>query len=418
MLQIFHTADWHLGQSFHNHDRQYEHQQFLDWLLEQLQTHQPDALILAGDVFDTINPSAAAQKQYYRFLNDAQQARPGLQMVITAGNHDAGSRLEAPRDLLETFRIHVVGTVPRNDAGAVDPTRLIVPITDQSENIAAYVLAVPFLRPSDLPAVPTADDPWLEGIRRLYQQATQQAVQLRNSNAPNAAIIAMGHCHFSGGEESPDSERRLIIGQAECIGSEAFPPELTYTALGHLHRAQEFDDGRIRYSGSPIPLSFSERSYSHRVLQLFIDGSKLQRVDKLMVPRAVPMLRLPETGAATAAELLQQLQQLDLPPDVPQEQQPFLELHLQEDKPNPGFRNEADQIVESQAVRLVSIKRHYPDRSGSEAIQPSEGGLDQLAAIRPEDVFCSHWRDEFNTEPDAAVLQVLREILLEEEVQR
>ncbi len=418
MLQIFHTADWHLGQSFHNYDRLYEQQQFLDWLLRQLQAHQPDALILAGDVFDTINPSAAAQKQYYRFLNDAQQARPGLQMVITAGNHDAGSRLEAPRDLLEAFRIRVVGTVPRDQKGAIDPEQLIVPITSESGDVAAYVLAVPFLRPADLPTVKGAEDPWLEGIRRLYHQATQQAAMRRNTDAPNAAIIAMGHCHFSGGEESPDSERRLIIGQAECIGSEAFPPELTYTALGHLHRAQEFDGGRIRYSGSPIPLSFSERSYSHRVLQLFIDGQELQRVETLTVPRAVPMLRLPESGSATAPELLQLLQQLDLPADVPESQQPFLELHLQEDQPNPGFRSEADQIVQSRGVRLVSIKRHYPDRSGSEAIQPSEGGLDQLAAIRPEDVFSSHWRDEFNTEPDAAVLQVLREVLLEEEVQR
>lgn len=417
MLQIFHTADWHLGQTFHHHDRLFEHQQFLNWLLEQLQQQQPDALIFAGDVFDTINPSAASQKQYFQFLADAQQARPGLQMVITAGNHDAGSRLEAPRELLEAFQIRVVGTVPRNSDGQIDVDQLIVPLQDSNGRIAAYVLAVPFLRPADVPRITDAVDPWLAGIRELYCQTTQQAVQRREREAPDAAIVAMGHCHFSGGDESPDSERRLIIGGSECIGSEAFPTDLSYVALGHLHRVQQFDGGRVRYSGSPIPLSFSERTYQHQILQLFLNGAVVERTESLLVPRSVPLLTIPEQGAAAADDLLDLLRQTDLPTSVPHDQQPFLELRLLQDGPSPGFRKQAEELLQDKGARLVSIKPISQRTQNNSPTQPEEPTGDLLAAIQPEDVFRSHWKEQYDGEPDHAVIQVLREILHEEGVQ-
>jgi exonuclease SbcD len=89
-LRVFHTADWHLGQTFHAFDRDYEHGRFLEWLLQALAERKPDALLIAGDIFDTINPSAAAQKRYFGFLAEARRRLPALQIVVTAGNHDAG----------------------------------------------------------------------------------------------------------------------------------------------------------------------------------------------------------------------------------------------------------------------------------------------------------------------------------------
>jgi exonuclease SbcD len=287
MLKILHTADWHLGQSLHGYSREPEHAAFLDWLLLQLQEHQPHALLLAGDVFDTIHPAATAQKLFYSFLSRARQLQPDLQLVITAGNHDAGSRLEAPAGLLDAFSIHIVGT-PLNAAGTeLDFRRLLVPLRGDSGQTEAIVIAMPFLRPADVPTVPAAEDPWLAGIRAAYEQAVAAAAELRAETAPGAALIAIGHCHLAGGLETLDSERRLVVGHAEAIGLDTFPPALAYVALGHLHRAQQFQQGRIRYSGSPIPLSFTEAAYQHQILCLDFAGGQLQSVQSIPVPRTV-----------------------------------------------------------------------------------------------------------------------------------
>ena len=298
MFTVFHTADWHLGQSLCGFDRDYEHRCFLDWLLAEISSQRPDALIVAGDVFDTINPSAVAQKRFYNFLADAHAALPGLQIVLTAGNHDAGARLEAPAGVLDSLNTSVVGTVGQDAEGNIDLAKFLVPLTDHAGRVQAIAMAVPFLRPSDVPLVNNAADPYLDGIRELYRRTTTAAVALRAELNPEAALIALGHCHLHGGEESRDSERRLVIGGAEAIGPDIFDPEIAYVALGHLHRAQQFDNGRIRYSGSPIPLSFAEAGYRHQLLRLTFEKTQLTSTEEILIPRVAMMLRIPASGAA------------------------------------------------------------------------------------------------------------------------
>ncbi|MFN9971143.1 MAG: exonuclease SbcCD subunit D, partial [Phycisphaerae bacterium] len=221
-------------------DRDQEHRKFLDWLLEQLSSHRPDALVIAGDIFDSVNPSSVAQKRYYQFLAESRAALPELQIIVTAGNHDAGSRLEAPSDLLESLKIHVVGTVQRDQAGEIRIDRFLIPVSPKEDRMEAIVMAVPFLRPSDVPVMSDAADPYLDGIRELYRRVTAAALEIRSARNPNAALIAMGHCHLHGGEESRQSERQIVIGGSESIGVDVFAPEIAYVALGHLHRAQQF----------------------------------------------------------------------------------------------------------------------------------------------------------------------------------
>ena len=119
-LRILHTADWHLGHSLHGQSRDYEHGRFLDWLLRTLEQRQADALLIAGDVFDSANPPAAAQAMLYRFLVEAGRRLPGLQMVLVAGNHDSPARLEAPSPILETLNVRMVGAVRRDADGRLD----------------------------------------------------------------------------------------------------------------------------------------------------------------------------------------------------------------------------------------------------------------------------------------------------------
>ena len=131
-LRLIHTADWHLGQTFFGYDREAEHEAFLGFLTNLLVERQTDVLLIAGDVFDVTNPSAGAQRRFYRFLREANRLNPGLQIVIIAGNHDSAIRLEAPNPLLEELNTSIVGIVGRTDSGEIDLASLVVPLRNRA----------------------------------------------------------------------------------------------------------------------------------------------------------------------------------------------------------------------------------------------------------------------------------------------
>ncbi|WP_203563860.1 exonuclease subunit SbcD [Deefgea sp. CFH1-16] len=152
-MRFIHTSDWHLGQTLHHFERRFEHQCFLDWLLATLVTEQAQTLLISGDIFDNANPSAAAQKQFYQFLQQAKARVPALNIVIIAGNHDSPGRLEMPAPFLAGMDASVIGFVPRDAAGQIDVSRLVIPLQD-TQGVAAWCLAIPFLRPGMCHALP------------------------------------------------------------------------------------------------------------------------------------------------------------------------------------------------------------------------------------------------------------------------
>ncbi|MGZ8159339.1 MAG: metallophosphoesterase family protein [Methylobacter sp.] len=180
-MKILHTSDWHLGHSLKGFDRHFEHQCFLDWLLLELREQDIDVLLVTGDIFDNANPSAASQKQLYRFLQVAREASPHLRVVLIAGNHDSPGRLEAPSPLLDLFETTVVGQTCRKDDGEIDLEALIVPLHDRNNVLRAWCLAVPFLRPGDVPRIETEGDSYLAGVEALYSEALQKALANRQS---------------------------------------------------------------------------------------------------------------------------------------------------------------------------------------------------------------------------------------------
>jgi len=417
MLTILHTADWHLGQSFHGYSREPEHAAFLQWLLLQLQELKPHALLLAGDVFDTIHPAAKAQKLFYEFLAQARVLHPDLQLVITAGNHDAGSRLEAPAELLDAFNIRIVGTPLNADGTELDLERLLVPLRGDSGQTEAIVIAMPFLRPADVPSVPDSEDPWLAGIRAAYHQAVAAAATMRDTAAPQAALIAIGHCHLAGGLETQDSERRLVVGNAEAIGLDTFPPDLAYVALGHLHRAQQFQQGRIRYSGSPIPLSFTEAGYLHQIMRLDFAGGQLQAQQSIPVPRTLPLLSVPERGAAPLEDILPRLRELQKLPDVPLEQQPFLRVNILATGPDPTRRQQIEQALQNCSVRLVQIHlQSVADQNLQTSAAESAPVTADLSTLTPASVLTREYQRAYAADPPAELLHVLNQVLLQEEL--
>jgi exonuclease SbcD len=150
-MRLLHTADWHIGQLFYEYDRSFEHEQFLNWLLNTLQDARIDVLLISGDVFDLSNPSAASVRLFYSFLNRAIVQQPGLQIVITAGNHDSAARLETPKPLLFSTNIHIVGLIGKDEKGAPDYSKLVIPLFNQNGDPEVMCIAVPFLRQGDYP---------------------------------------------------------------------------------------------------------------------------------------------------------------------------------------------------------------------------------------------------------------------------
>jgi exonuclease SbcD len=407
-MRLLHTSDWHLGQSLHNFERHYEHQRFLDWLLDAIVAEQADALLIAGDIYDNANPSAASQKQLYRFLRLAKERAPHLNLIIIAGNHDSPGRLDAPGPLLEAHGTRVIGAVQRNAEGEIDVGSLVLPLTGRSGAVEAWCLAVPFLRPGDVPRVVTDDgaDPYLAGIALLYRQAFELALSTRQDGQ---AIIAMGHCHMVDGQMSSDSERRIVIGGTEMLPAGIFDPAIAYAALGHLHLAQSVGkQEHIRYSGSPLPLSFAEVNYAHQILRIDIDGAAVREVVAVPVPRAVELLRVP-SKPAPLTQVLEELAALS-PPEAPPEQQPYLEVRVLLEQPEPGLRSRIEAVLDGKQVRLAKIETSTAVRNSS--IDKEVMTLDQLEKLKPDDIFRQLYEQRFGNEAPADQLSAFAELML------
>lgn len=409
-MKILHTSDWHLGHSLKGYDRQFEHQCFLDWLAIQILDQAIDVLLITGDIFDNANPSAASQKMFYRFLQSVHVSSPHLQMVMIAGNHDSPGRLEAPSPLLDLFNTTVVGQTTRTPEGAVDLDALIVPLYDSKAEVHAWCIAIPFLRPGDVPSVDNDADGYLAGVEALYQFAFERALEKRQ---PGQAIVAMGHCHLNGAKVSEDSERRIVIGGLEALSPALFDARIAYAALGHLHLPQCVGGNAwVRYSGSPLPLSFSEIDYAHQVLCVELEGESLASVTPVQVPRVVELMRVP-ASPAPLAEVLAALEALRFPePELPETHWPYLEVRVLFDTPEPGARAAIESALKDKPLRLAGIDVRY-QRTHEATGNTWEPGLGDLNQLQPDDVLKRHYRSRYSDELPPDLLQAFQTLVLE-----
>jgi exonuclease SbcD len=337
-MKILHTADWHLGQNFYERDRLEEQSQFLDFLLAQIELQAIDLLIIAGDIFDTANPPRAAEQLYYDFITRLYQLKH-CEAVIIGGNHDSAPHLDAPRSVLSNLNIHVVGSIPD------DPELAILRFERNGKRLC--VAAIPFLRDRDVRRA-------IEGESFDEMEARTKAGIVQNyriladhcitDQQPNEVLIATGHLTAVGGRLS-DSERSIHIGNLGSISADQFPTEFDYVALGHLHHPQAVGDSEhIRYSGSPIPLSFSESSDKEIRLLTIEDDHRLSQ-QSIAVPLTRRLLRLEgsaDTVLATIAELTVAEDELS----------PWIEVTLSEGDISPMIN---DQIREAAAANNTVV---------------------------------------------------------------
>ena len=409
MIRILHTADWHIGQTLRGFSREHEHRKVFGRLEEIIVERNVDALIIAGDVFDSQNPSGEAQQLFYDTLVRLSRARPRMTTVIVSGNHDAAGRLEAPRPLLEAFNIRVVGNIRRHD-GRIEAPRHLVPIVDASGALAAHVLAVSYPTAACLPNLTRLDDeagsPVVAGVRTLYAELLE-ALRPQMDGLP---FVATGHLHVAGGIESEGAERRILVGGQHAVPHDVFPPEASYVALGHLHKAQAVGRDTVRYSGSLIPLSATEQPYLHGVTLVSLDGVKITS-EHIPIGRPVAFLRLPEAGDMRLADFGDHLTALDLQPDLPISERPFVQVRLAREGLQPGFREEIDRVAESFPVRIVEARvTAMPDTLNELVIADP---LIRLAERDPEDLFKLAFERAFGVAPDAGHLDVFHRVRTE-----
>ncbi|MFM2481559.1 exonuclease SbcCD subunit D C-terminal domain-containing protein [Celerinatantimonas sp. YJH-8] len=412
MLKILHSADWHLGHQLHGYSRYYEHQVFLDWLLTQLVQQQIDVLCVSGDLFDTANPSATSWRQLYQFLAQAVRDCPGLQVILTAGNHDSPSKINAPGELLESFDLRLIGHVQKDEQGRLELNRLLVPLKNRQGEILGWGLAVPFLRAGDLVLDSSIEDGqqrWQQAIYDLYHQLGELADSVRQDGQ---LLMAMGHGHIRGGTVSEMSERQIMLGGEHALPADIFPKNCDYVALGHLHLGQHLNaDIPIYYSGSPMPLSLSEQRYHHHVQLLTWQDNQLS-VDSIAIPRCCEMLQVP-AQPAPLAEVLTELATLSVF-EGEVEQSPYLEVQVRLDAPQAQLREQVIQALDGKNYRLTRIRTVYPERS--QQAHPFAGkDLDELT---PNDVFNLCYQQQYQQQPSAELLKAFAQVVHEVEAQQ
>lgn len=401
MIRLLHTADWHLGAALQGWPREAEHRAALDQLISRAKERDVDAVVIAGDIFDSLNPSAEAQRLLYETLRSLRAACPRALLALIAGNHDPAGRLEAPRALFEIAGVYSIGVLTRQ-AGALDLSTHLLPIRNSGGTVAAHLLALPYPRAADLPlaGAEVAGSPVVWGVRELYREAVAAA----REKIGGAPLVLTGHLHVAGGLESEGAERRILIGGEHAAPPDIFPPDAAYVALGHLHRPQSVGRESIRYAGSLIPMSKTEIGYDHGVSLVEIDRGNT-KVEHLPFTRSVPHLRLPEHGALAVSEIEQAITALGLDQEPPDAARPFVHLSVKVDGPSAGLKADVDAICERFPIRLVSLAVERPQPTAAAPAAPV-----RLAERQPVDLFREAFEATHGVAPSPEHLQFFDEI--------
>ncbi|MCE6957852.1 exonuclease SbcCD subunit D [Cereibacter sphaeroides] len=407
-MRVLHTADWHIGQTLNGWSREAEHRIWLEELAQVVAAEEVDVLLVTGDVYDGISPTAAAQSLLYRALRRLKDVRPSLVTVITSGNHDPAHRLQAPGPILESLGVHVVATV-RRQGGTIDAAAHMIPLPDGDGTVRAWACAIPFLRTADLPGLSfTAEEgrasPIVEAARRFHALMGEAAEAV----ADGLPVIGMGHLHCRGATESEGSERRILIGNEHALPHDVFPEIFSYVALGHLHQPQSLAGGRIRYSGSCFPLSAAEIGYDHGVTLIDIGEGRLEARHLPIAPPA-RMLRLPARGMMDLAQLEEALGRIEVPDDLEKDLQPLVYVHLEATGPASVLLAEAERMLAGAPVRTAGIR--------VSRAAPEEREAPLVASLRettPEDLFLAAFRKTNATDPEDRHVAAFREAMLGE----
>lgn len=398
-MRLVHTADWHLGLDFYEFARLPEQVVFLAWLADTLCRLEADVLLVAGDVFNTISPSIAAQRAYFDFLTEVTRRLPHLQIVITAGNHDSGSRLEAPSALLANLNIHIKGSVLHNPEDySINYEQFAIPLYDK-KGIEYLCLAVPFLRTSDCPPKQDETEDYVEAFYR------ELANHFAHDKRPK---ICMGHLYAHGSALNEEKDIEYVaIGGLEGSSLAQHFISYSYVALGHIHRQQRiYDAENIRYSGAPIATTFSHREQAQGILVVDIEGQKINVTHEVFDS---PLKLLKLTG--TPVSILEQLRALS--EGTVDDFAPILDLEITDTTPPPAlFKQEVEEALKGRyARRGLSTFKQTKLIASSEEREPILSTLDHR--YEPEEIAEREYQKRYGMSFPDDLRRLLREAIQE-----
>lgn len=390
-MKILHTSDWHLGQSFFNKSRKAEHQAFLDWLLDVIREQQVNAVIVAGDVFDTGAPPSYAREMYNRFIVAISKLHCTL--VVLGGNHDSVAMLNESRQLVACLNTRVVAGI-----GDSPLAEQLLELPNSEGETGAIVCAIPFIRPRDVLRSRAGESELQkqqalgEAIKQHYHELFHAALALRGSKP--VPIIATGHLTALGVSQS-ESVRDIYIGSLEGFAADGFPPA-DYIALGHIHRPQKVAKSEhIRYSGSPIPLSFDELGTPKQVVLVTFEASSTVPD---ITPITVPVFQKLAVIKGDLASLKRQLQAFE---QEDSDQPVWLCVEVESQEFLADLPQRIQALIDDLPVEALQLRRAR--NTARQTLNQQE--QETLAELTPQDVFAKRLElERFDNDEEQARL--------------
>ena len=366
-MKLIHTSDWHLGQNFFEYDRKKDHDSMIAQLAEHIGNEQPDALIIAGDVYDIAAPNTSVQKEFSEYIVKLHNACPSMTIVCISGNHDSASRHEIHQTPWEALNVHMIGKVDFENL-----ENNIIPV-----NGKGWIVAVPY----------TNDRFLSDGF---YASLEQKAKEISGEDLP---IVYVGHAAITGRDfTGHQTQNERFIGGIECTGIDEIGGIYDYIALGHIHKAQTFDNGRARYCGSPLPVSFDEvkSGYEHgfTVVQIDSHGSA-PAIETHEVECLHPLVNIPSVGYSEWDEAMKELQ------NYPAEIDAYIRLNILL-KDNDLLPHDKEIQV---ANRLNGKKARHATTNPTREVKEKQGTetdarlsltMEELQKIDPKSILKSH----------------------------
>ncbi len=371
-MKILHTSDWHLGKRLADINRNDVSLAFLNWLTREICERKVDALVIAGDIFDSAVPTNESQKQYYEFLNGLVNT-PCKAVVVIAGNHDSPYFLTAAKELLQRLSFYVVGVISE------DPSKQVKELLDQDGNVGAIVGMVPYIREGDVyrsakgDSATDRDAKVIEAIREHYKNVFEQALKVRSER--NIPIILTGHLFCAGTTLFDDKEiDKYVLGNLGLIPMDVFPAQAAYVALGHIHKPQILHGDKTRnYCGSPYAMEFVDGHMKKYVRLVEFQGAKPTVTDI-----EVPIFSRLEQIKGTEEQLIAKLNEF-----ISEDEEILCEAIHEGEEFKHGLIAALNEVVKGTKVKLPRIK----DTERSKTYLSSMTNEEFVQEMNPQSVF-------------------------------